>query len=130
MAVSLHSAYTIKPCTVSCHFMQSHIPRVCACLVGTCHLHFWQNDRDLLQAIDQLGGSPSFDQGGGNPTLISYVRVGGSPTLLLISVRSPTFNSYVRMGGSPTFNHPTTFDHPTFDYVWKGALLLINYVYG
>ena len=27
-------------------------------------------------------------------------------------------------------NHPTTFDHPTFDYVWEAAPLLINYVYG
>ena len=77
MAILLHSAYTIQPCTVSCHFLQSHVPRVHACLAGTCHLHFWQNDRDLLQAVDQLAGSPSFDQGGGNPTLISYGREGG-----------------------------------------------------
>ena len=33
---------------VSCHFMQSHIRTVYACLAVTCHLHFWQNDRDLL----------------------------------------------------------------------------------
>ena len=33
-----------------CHFMQSHIRRVYACLAVTCHLHFWQNDRDLLRA--------------------------------------------------------------------------------
>ena len=33
-----------------CHFMQSHICKVCACLAVTCHLHFWQNDRDLLRA--------------------------------------------------------------------------------
>ena len=32
-----------------CHFIQSHILRVHACLAGTCHLHFWQNDRDLLR---------------------------------------------------------------------------------
>ena len=32
------------------HFMQSHIHRVLACLAVTCHLHFWQNDRDLLCA--------------------------------------------------------------------------------
>ena len=32
------------------HFMQSHIRKVYACLVVTCHLHFWQNDRDLLRA--------------------------------------------------------------------------------
>ena len=32
------------------HFMQSHIPKVYACLPVTCHLHLWQNDRDLLRA--------------------------------------------------------------------------------
>ena len=34
----------------SCHFMQSHIRKVYACLAVTCHLHFWQNDRGLLRA--------------------------------------------------------------------------------
>ena len=33
-----------------CHFMQSHICKVFAGLAVTCHLHFWQNDRDLLCA--------------------------------------------------------------------------------
>ena len=33
-----------------CHFMQSHIHKVYACLAVTCHLHFWRNDRDLLRA--------------------------------------------------------------------------------
>ena len=33
-----------------CHFMQSHIRKVYACLAVTCHLHFWQNDRVLLRA--------------------------------------------------------------------------------
>ena len=34
------SVHTIQPCTrLQCHFIQSH-----------CHLHFWQNDRDLLRA--------------------------------------------------------------------------------
>ena len=33
-----------------CHFMQSHICKVYACLAVTCHLHFWQNDWDLLRA--------------------------------------------------------------------------------
>ena len=33
-----------------CHFTQSHIRKVHACLAVTCHLHFWQNNRDLLPA--------------------------------------------------------------------------------
>ena len=31
-----------------CHFMQKC--KVYACLAVTCHLHFWQNDQDLLRA--------------------------------------------------------------------------------
>ena len=30
--------------------MQSHVRKVHAYLAVTCHLHFWQNDRDLLHA--------------------------------------------------------------------------------
>ena len=30
--------------------MQSHIRKVYACLAATCHLHFWQNDQDLLRS--------------------------------------------------------------------------------
>ena len=33
-----------------CHFMQSHIREVYACLAVTCHLHIWQNDQGLLRA--------------------------------------------------------------------------------
>ena len=33
-----------------CHFIQSHIRRAHACLAVTCHLHFWQDDRDRLRA--------------------------------------------------------------------------------
>ena len=44
--LSTSSAYSHVPC----HFIQSHIRKVCACLAVTCHLHFWQNDRDLLRA--------------------------------------------------------------------------------
>ena len=39
------------PCNhVPCHFMQGHIRKAHACLAVTCHLHLWQNDRDLLLA--------------------------------------------------------------------------------
>ena len=47
-AVSAPSVYTINH--APCHFMQSHIRKVHACLAVTCHLHFWQNDRGLLRA--------------------------------------------------------------------------------
>ena len=41
-----HTPYNHAPC----HFMQSHIRKMYACLALTCHLHFWQNDRGLLHA--------------------------------------------------------------------------------
>ena len=34
--------------------MQSHIRKMHACLAVTCHLHFWQNDRDLLRATSAV----------------------------------------------------------------------------
>ena len=50
-AISARFVYAIQPCTISRHCMQSrHIRRVHACLPVTCHLHIWQNDRDLLRA--------------------------------------------------------------------------------
>ena len=42
----LRTPYNHAPC----HFMQSHIRKVYACLAVTCHLRFWQNDRGLLRA--------------------------------------------------------------------------------
>ena len=33
-----------------CHVMQSYICKAHAYLAVTCHLHFWQNDRELLRA--------------------------------------------------------------------------------
>ena len=42
---------SVKPCcSLQCRFIQSHIGGVHVCLAVTCHLHFWQNDRDLLRA--------------------------------------------------------------------------------
>ena len=49
------SVYTIPPCTSLqyswfCVAVQSHIRGMHVCLVVTCHLYFWQNDRNLLRA--------------------------------------------------------------------------------
>ena len=62
--VSARSVYTIQPCTmpfglnkqttkqknISLHAKPYNLYKVHACLAVTCHLHFWQNDRDLLRA--------------------------------------------------------------------------------
>ena len=43
--------YTTLTCTsLQCRFIRSHIRRMNVCLTVTCHLHLWQNDRDLLRA--------------------------------------------------------------------------------
>ena len=44
-------------------FNKSHIRKVYACLAVTCHLHFWQNDRDFLRAT-------AVTRGGGTDTEI------------------------------------------------------------
>ena len=47
------SVCTIQPCTtLQCHFIQSHMGRVYVCLAVTCHLHFWQNDRNRFRATE------------------------------------------------------------------------------
>ena len=49
-AILVRSVYTIQSCTMSYHFVQSHIHKVHVCLTVTCRLHFRQNDWDLLHA--------------------------------------------------------------------------------
>ena len=47
-----NSVYTTQLCTsrLQCHFIQSDIGKMHVFLAVICHLHFWQNDRDLLRA--------------------------------------------------------------------------------
>ena len=47
-----HYPYNHTPC----HFMQSPVRKVYACLAVICHLHFWKNDRDLLRATAATQG--------------------------------------------------------------------------
>ena len=44
--------------SLRCHFIWSHRYRMHLCLAVTCHLHFWQNDWDLLHAtaVMRVGG--------------------------------------------------------------------------
>ena len=39
-----------------CHMKLLPSRKVYACLAVTCHLHFWQNDRDLLRATAVTSG--------------------------------------------------------------------------
>ena len=44
-------AFCVYHATMSRYFMQSHVGCVMrACSAVTCHLHFWQNDRDFVHA--------------------------------------------------------------------------------
>ena len=43
-----------------CHFMQSHMRKLHACLAVICDLHFWQNDRDILRATVVTRGWNSY----------------------------------------------------------------------
>ena len=46
------SVYTLQPCTrLECHFIQSHIGRVCMCLAVTCHLHLCESN-DCMPVYD------------------------------------------------------------------------------
>ena len=67
------------PCTpynhAPCHFMQSHIRKVYVCLAVTCHLHFWQNDRDLLRATAVTQGWNRYRNKGCNEISSSVAMV-------------------------------------------------------
>ena len=48
-AVSARSVYVFTPCNYTRNFMESHTREVHSCLAVRCHLHRWQNDRDVLR---------------------------------------------------------------------------------
>ena len=50
-AISACFVYTLQPCVMLCHFMQSRIQRVHVCLAVTCHQQFWQNDQDFFYML-------------------------------------------------------------------------------
>ena len=81
----------------TCHFMQSHIRKVYACLAVTCYLHFWQNDRDLLRTTAVTRGWNGYRNNSQHrqlalekkilPPLLSIT----SPALEPLSYRSPMY---------------------------------------
>ena len=90
--VKLHAAVSAHVlCTphnhapVYSHFIRSHICRVHLCLAITCHLHFWQNDRDLLCATQ----SPK--QMGFGATIQWYQRGGMHTEITVITESSPRY---------------------------------------
>ena len=57
-----------------CHFMQSHIRKVYACLAVTCHLRFCQNDRGLLRATAVTRGWNGYRNKSQHRKLIKFSR--------------------------------------------------------
>ena len=76
-----------------CHFMQSHIRKVYACLAVTCHLRFWQNDRGLLRATAVTRGWNGYRNKSQHRTLTLEKKI--CPPLQQ-GFKSATFRSRVR----------------------------------
>ena len=96
-----------------CHFMQSHIRKVYACLAVTCHQHFWQNDRDLLRATAVTRGWNGYRNKSQHRKLILEKKI--LPPLLP-GFEPATFRSRVRCS-----NHWTI---PAPQYIYYGVSLL------
>jgi len=84
----LYTPYNHAPC----HFMQSHIHKVYVCLAVTCHLHLWQNDRDLLRATVVMQGWNRYWNKGQH----RKVTLGKILLLLLQGFEPATFQSRVQ----------------------------------
>ena len=76
-----------------CHFMQSHIRKVYACSAATCHLHFGQNDRDLLRATAVTRGSNGYRNKSQHRKLTPEKKI---IPLLIQGFEPATFQSRVR----------------------------------
>ena len=74
--------------------MQSHIRKVYACLAVTCHLHFWQNDRDLLRATAVTLGWNRYRNKSENRKLTPEKKI---PPPLQQGFEPVTFQSGVRL---------------------------------
>ena len=92
-SILVHSVYTIRLCTMSCHFMQSHMCRVPACLVVTHHLHFRQNDQDLLHATVVTLGWNGYQTKSQHRELVLEKKI---LLPLLPGLEPMTFQSWVR----------------------------------
>ena len=75
-----------------CHFMQSHIRKVYVCSAVTCHLHFWQNDQDLLHATAVTHGWNSYQNKSQHRKLTLEKKI---LLLLLQGFKPATFQAWV-----------------------------------
>ena len=91
--LSMHSLYAIQPCmSLQCRLLQSHIRMVHVCLAVTSHLHFWQNDQDLLCATAETQGW------NGHQNKSQYKKLTQEKKILLLLLpgfKPATFQSWV-----------------------------------
>ena len=93
-----------------CHFMQSLIHKVYACLAVTCHLHFWQNDRDLLRATAVTRGWNGYRNRSQNRKLTLEKKI--LPPLPQ-GFKPATFQSRVRCSNHWAIPCPLSYPPPT-----------------
>ena len=90
---------------VPCHFMQSHISNVHACLAVTCCLHFWQNGRDLLLAAAvTLGWNGYRNTADVPPAAQGHLRTSHTCTVTPHQVQTQVTKTQVNLAHSSTHN--------------------------
>ena len=113
-----------------CHFMQSHIRKVHACLAVTCHLRFWQNDRGLLRATAVTRGWNGYQNKSQHRKLtlekkiIPPLRQGFEPTTFRSRVRSS--NHWAIPTPLLHFKHPKITPGPLTVLAVKGQPSSLN----
>ena len=105
------SVCTMQPCiSLQNHFIRSHILRIHVCLAVTCHLHFWQNDWDLLRLPHNTGGGTYRYR---NMSQHRKLTLGKKILLtLLLGFELETFWSRVRRSTSELSRIPDRFISP------------------
>ena len=66
-------------------FSKIHIRKVYACLAVTCHLHFWQNDRDFLRATVVTRGWNGYRNKSQHRKSTLEKKIRGEPVFLFIA---------------------------------------------
>ena len=111
------------------HFMQSHIRKVRACLAVTCHLHVWQNGRDILRATAVTRGWNGY----WNNSRQHRKLTTGNKILppLLDGLEPATFQSRVRRSNHWAIPapHPLSYPRPPvfffFFFPWMPTIMLM-----
>ena len=100
-------------------FNKIHIRKVYACLAVTCHLHFWQNDRDFLRATAVTRGWNGYRNKSQHRKSTLEKKI--LPPLLQ-GFEPATFQSRVRCSNHWAIPAPRDLSEPYTGYVGAPAL--------